>query len=181
MKYIIFIISLLLYSSTLYAQPYLVCDANTSATYYLVYGLPSGKQIHTKSEVLEDEISSGTLTIGKYYKITATVPDHFCIGCVVGDYFTATAETTCDENNKVRESFISLKADLKEVPVGKYQVFVKACNTSYCSKYAGITIYIYETSSYYERRDILTTHYVQKGTNIVSTGNINLWSGNSLP
>lgn len=49
-------------------------------------------------EFLEgSEISSGTLTEGVGYKITATEEDHFCSGCEVGDYFFASEQETYGE------------------------------------------------------------------------------------
>ncbi len=53
--------------------------------------------------VLGSELSSGTLTIKLYYKITATEVDHFYVGCAVDDFFTAGAETALDAANKVKQ------------------------------------------------------------------------------
>lgn len=47
-------------------------------------------------------ITTGTLTIGILYQIEATTTDYFGSGLVVGDRFTATAETVLSESNSVR-------------------------------------------------------------------------------
>jgi len=47
------------------------------------------------------EHSSGTLTVGTWYQITATETDHFYAGCQVGDTFRAESEISLDANNKV--------------------------------------------------------------------------------
>lgn len=52
--------------------------------------------------VVGAEKSTGTLDIGTLYQITATEENHFYTGCAVGDVWTATAETACDADNKVK-------------------------------------------------------------------------------
>jgi head-tail adaptor len=52
--------------------------------------------------VVGAELSSGTLTIGTLYQITATETNHFYTGCAVGDVWTATVETALDADNKVK-------------------------------------------------------------------------------
>jgi hypothetical protein len=54
-------------------------------------------------ESLDTEKATGTLTIGKLYKITATEANHFGTGFTVGRYFNAPTALTCDANNKVQE------------------------------------------------------------------------------
>lgn len=49
-----------------------------------------------------DELSAGTLTIGKLYQITATETDYFGEGLVVHDVFIAESETALSDDNKVR-------------------------------------------------------------------------------
>jgi len=49
------------------------------------------------------EQSSGTLTKGKVYLITATETDHFYVGCQIDDEFVAESATSLDANNKVKE------------------------------------------------------------------------------
>lgn len=48
------------------------------------------------------ELSSGTLTVGLSYQITATQTDYFGTGRVVGDVFTATEQTALSASNKVK-------------------------------------------------------------------------------
>ncbi len=48
------------------------------------------------------ELSTGTLTIGTMYQITATETDHFGTGLVVHSVFTAAATTALNANNKVK-------------------------------------------------------------------------------
>ena len=55
-------------------------------------------------EALGAEINSGTLTISKLYKITATEANHFGTGYLVDRYFTSLGIETCDANNKVKEN-----------------------------------------------------------------------------
>ena len=55
-------------------------------------------------EALGAEINSGTLTISKLYKITATEANHFGTGYLVDRYFTSLGTETCDANNKVKEN-----------------------------------------------------------------------------
>jgi SPP1 family predicted phage head-tail adaptor len=52
--------------------------------------------------VVGDELSTGTLTIGTLYQITATETNHFYTGCAVGDVWTAAAETALNASNKVK-------------------------------------------------------------------------------
>ena len=59
----------------------------------------------TRLDVTSPELSSGTLTIGTYYLITATATDAFYTGCAIGDTFEATAATSLTSNNKVREIY----------------------------------------------------------------------------
>lgn len=53
------------------------------------------------------ELASGTLTIGQWYSITATQVDYFYTGSAIGDTFLATAATTLDANNKVKQITLS--------------------------------------------------------------------------
>ena len=48
------------------------------------------------------EKSTGTLTIGTLYQITATATNYFYDGCAVGDVWTATLATACTATNKVK-------------------------------------------------------------------------------
>ena len=48
------------------------------------------------------EISSGKLTIGVTYQITATTLNYFGTGRIKYDVFVATAETTLNDSNKVK-------------------------------------------------------------------------------
>lgn len=52
--------------------------------------------------VVGAELSSGTLTIGTLYQITATETNHFYTGCAVGDVWAAAAETALNASNKVK-------------------------------------------------------------------------------
>lgn len=54
-------------------------------------------------DIITPEISSGALTVGNYYQITATEEDHFYTDCVVYDIFQATTAIALDSDNKVRE------------------------------------------------------------------------------
>ena len=47
------------------------------------------------------ELATGTLTVGTWYKITATETNHFYTGSAINDTFRATATTALDANNKV--------------------------------------------------------------------------------
>lgn len=48
------------------------------------------------------EKSTGTLSIGTPYQITATQTNYFYTGCKIGDVWTATLATACAVNNKVK-------------------------------------------------------------------------------
>ncbi|MCK9437464.1 MAG: phage head closure protein [Synergistaceae bacterium] len=63
-----------------------------------------GEQIETLIELVKvgSEITTGTLTAGTLYQITATEEDHFGSGVVAYDTFTAVGTETCDDNNKVK-------------------------------------------------------------------------------
>ena len=52
---------------------------------------------------LGSELNSGTLEIGKWYVITADTGGHFFTGSAALDTFVATAATSLDANNKVKE------------------------------------------------------------------------------
>jgi hypothetical protein len=55
------------------------------------------------SMALGSELATGSLTVGKWYIITASQTDHFYTGSAVNDTFVATAATALDANNKVKE------------------------------------------------------------------------------
>jgi len=48
------------------------------------------------------EIATGTLVSGTLYQITATEEDHFAVGLVKYDTFTAAGTETCNDDNKVK-------------------------------------------------------------------------------
>lgn len=54
-----------------------------------------------------EELATGTLTIGTWYKITATEADHFYVGCAINETFRAAAATALDANNKVKALTLS--------------------------------------------------------------------------
>jgi uncharacterized phiE125 gp8 family phage protein len=56
-------------------------------------------------DITTPELSSGTLTIGSWYLITACQADAFYDDCAVGDTFQATAATALSASNKVREIY----------------------------------------------------------------------------
>jgi len=52
---------------------------------------------------LGQELSSGTLDIGSYYKITATTTNFFGTGLIIGDYFYAMSALTLTSERKVKK------------------------------------------------------------------------------
>jgi len=52
---------------------------------------------------LGSELSSGTTSANKAYKITATQANYFFTGCAIGNVFMSTAAKTFDANNKAQE------------------------------------------------------------------------------
>ncbi len=63
-----------------------------------------GEQIETLVELVKvgSEISTGTLTAGTLYQVTATEKNHFGTGVVVYDVITAAGTETCNAANKVK-------------------------------------------------------------------------------
>jgi len=55
-----------------------------------------------RMSTLGDELATGKLVKGNWYKITATAADHFYAGDKIGDVFRATATTGLDASNKVK-------------------------------------------------------------------------------
>ncbi|KKU90974.1 MAG: hypothetical protein UY21_C0014G0005 [Microgenomates group bacterium GW2011_GWA1_48_10] len=62
----------------------------------------SGNGKAVGSPTLGAELSSGTLTVGSWYEITASQTNYFYTGSAVGDTFVASAATALDANNKVK-------------------------------------------------------------------------------
>lgn len=84
------------------------------------WSLQSGKIANTPN--LGSELSTGSLSIGSWYAITATQTNYFYSGCVVGDTFRAVISTSLDSNNKVKvltlsELFYSSQLDLTDAYV----------------------------------------------------------------
>ena len=63
-----------------------------------------GEEITTWIELVKagTEIATGTLVSGTLYQITATEEDHFAVGLVKYDTFTAAGTETCNDDNKVK-------------------------------------------------------------------------------
>lgn len=79
----------------------------------------AGKKIEFTRIVLGDggppgvsgtDLNSGTLSIGKIYKILTTETDHFYSGCQAGDIFAADVATPVDANNTVKDLTVELEA-----------------------------------------------------------------------
>jgi hypothetical protein len=69
------------------------------------WSVSGGKAVNTPT--LGSELSSGTLTIGTWYRIIASEANHFYTGSAIADVFRATAETALDANNKVKAITLS--------------------------------------------------------------------------
>lgn len=89
--------------------PSAVTDSYVNGNYLLEVYDASGRMLKGvlkavgTGETLDTEVATGTLTINKMYKITATEINHFGTGLEVNGYFRSAGSETCDANNKVKQ------------------------------------------------------------------------------